>query len=275
MNNTQILAMSMVLLMLFVSGCCRITNSVREPGSSSNFVQLAHRGHTVGISESTIATFEMALKRGVDGLEFDLHQTLDGVPVVSHDSRVLAGINKGEGIATLTIEQLRGENPGKTALFPTLSEVVQLAKRFNATPIWLEIKDSSRYPAIIENVHRILSNEEYEAHAIIQSFDTRDLAALHIAGSSAKLLKLYFYRVAYNFDELPKYIDYVGLPLGVGYIHPDIIAKIHNNGYGAIFWREASVFEKPCIIEYLSDYNADGVMIDTAPILIDKRDNEY
>lgn len=48
---------------------------------------IAHRGNTglPGLQENTLAAFEAAITSGAWGIEFDLHWTSDGVPIIIHD----------------------------------------------------------------------------------------------------------------------------------------------------------------------------------------------
>lgn len=46
---------------------------------------IAHRGANAEAPENTVAAFDAAMGHGVDGLEFDVQITGDGVPVIFHD----------------------------------------------------------------------------------------------------------------------------------------------------------------------------------------------
>jgi glycerophosphoryl diester phosphodiesterase len=51
-------------------------------------LNIAHRGAAVEAPENTLAAFELALQQGADGIEFDVHLSADGIPVVIHDPRL-------------------------------------------------------------------------------------------------------------------------------------------------------------------------------------------
>jgi glycerophosphoryl diester phosphodiesterase len=51
-------------------------------------LNIAHRGASGEAPENTLAAFDLALRQGADGIEFDVHLSSDGVPVVIHDSRL-------------------------------------------------------------------------------------------------------------------------------------------------------------------------------------------
>lgn len=47
---------------------------------------IAHRGYAARAPENTLAALRMAIEARADALEFDLHVTRDGIPVLIHDS---------------------------------------------------------------------------------------------------------------------------------------------------------------------------------------------
>ncbi len=51
-------------------------------------LNIGHRGAAGEAPENTLAAFELALLHGADGIEFDVHLSADGVPVVIHDPRL-------------------------------------------------------------------------------------------------------------------------------------------------------------------------------------------
>ena len=70
-------------------------------------LNIAHRGGALVAPENTLAAFEIALgKYRVDMLELDVHQTRDGVIVVSHDSTIDRCTNGSGAIADLAIADL-------------------------------------------------------------------------------------------------------------------------------------------------------------------------
>lgn len=75
---------------------------------------LGHRGDRMSadIMENTFASFDVALKNGCDGFEFDVRLTLDGRAVVCHDPRF-----RGRTISRTRLSDLRE--------LPTLEAVIE------------------------------------------------------------------------------------------------------------------------------------------------------
>lgn len=81
---------------------------------------LAHRGARTVAPENTIEAFTVALAQGADGVELDVHRTVDGGLVVHHDADA-----PGLGVlADLTAEEIRQARPE----IPTLAEVLDACR---------------------------------------------------------------------------------------------------------------------------------------------------
>lgn len=87
-------------------------------------IRIGHRGAAGYVEENTLESFEKALEMGVDVIEFDVHQTLDGRFVVIHDKDTKRTTN-GTGLVVnktmFEISQLRTKNDNK---IPSLEEVL-------------------------------------------------------------------------------------------------------------------------------------------------------
>lgn len=73
---------------------------------TSHFV-FAHRGNSAHAPENTLEAFRQAVALGVDGLEFDVRLTADGVPVVLHDATVERTTDGRGAVAAMTLRELR------------------------------------------------------------------------------------------------------------------------------------------------------------------------
>ncbi len=79
---------------------------------TGRLVNIAHRGASDVAPANTLAAFEKAVELGADGIEFDVHLSADGVPVVIHDFSV-DGTTDGSGrVAEMTIAQLERLDAG-------------------------------------------------------------------------------------------------------------------------------------------------------------------
>ena len=85
---------------------------------------VSHRGEhdNRNIFENTMRAFDIALEKGVWGIEFDVRWTKDLQPVVAHDADLERVFGKKQYIKKLTLTELRSQCPQ----VPLLEEVVQV-----------------------------------------------------------------------------------------------------------------------------------------------------
>jgi len=93
---------------------------------------IAHRGASAAAPANTLAAFEKAVELGADGIEFDVHLSADGVPVVIHDFTVDATTDGSGRVAEMTLAQLKRLDAGSCfdpafagERIPTLQEVLE------------------------------------------------------------------------------------------------------------------------------------------------------
>lgn len=86
---------------------------------------LAHRGFAVGAPENTLLAFADALALGTPYLETDVHATLDGVAVISHDADLGRVAGDSRRLALLTLEQVRAVRLPEDQTVPTLQEALE------------------------------------------------------------------------------------------------------------------------------------------------------
>jgi glycerophosphoryl diester phosphodiesterase len=82
---------------------------------------IAHRGASAYEPENSLAAFGQALELGADGIELDVHATLDGALVVHHDPDLAR-----RPIAELSLEQVRRHRLANGETLPTLQEALAL-----------------------------------------------------------------------------------------------------------------------------------------------------
>lgn len=106
----------------------------RGKGVSMSTEIWAHRGSRTQAPENTLEAFSLAVSQEADGIELDVHLTMDGEIVVAHDETV-DRVSDGKGlIASMTLQQLkkldfsRGFPSFSPARIPTLREVYDLIK---------------------------------------------------------------------------------------------------------------------------------------------------
>ncbi len=128
---------------------------------------IAHRGLPRERTENTLESFALALARGADALELDVHATRDGVVVVHHDPALAAPhthVLAERDYASVAALELRG---GGRA--PTLASVLALAA---SASTYVEIKASGIEDAVLAVL------DEAPGPVAVHAFDHRVAAAM-------------------------------------------------------------------------------------------------
>ncbi|MGM0451646.1 MAG: glycerophosphodiester phosphodiesterase [Thermodesulfobacteriota bacterium] len=106
---------------------------------------IAHRGANAEAPENTMAAFDAALGHGVDGLEFDVQMTGDGVPVIFHDDTLKRMTGEKGAVSDYTAGELAACDAGaclspdfRGTAIPTLTEV--LSAYADRTVLMIELK---------------------------------------------------------------------------------------------------------------------------------------
>lgn len=251
--------------MNWISGfLCASLGALLAGNASANteVLDIAHRGYAAVNPESTLQAFQKAHQQGADGLEFDVRQTRDNVVVVSHDATIPA-------LANQAVENILFADLYMSTDIPSLEEVLAFAKRSGQT-VWLEIKQSHRYPGMIDRVLELIAKYSLEEVTVVQSFNHGDLKALRIKRPNLRLLALYTSNFSLN--NVASYVDYVGLPISNHYLNSALIKGLHETGVQVIFWRRNHRSESKQVLQQFIDIGADGFMLDRSLKVIMRQD---
>jgi glycerophosphoryl diester phosphodiesterase len=154
---------------------------IRMEESGRRVLIVGHRGASGDAPENTMAAFALALAQKADGIEFDVHLSRDGVPVVIHDARLerttsgrgrvrdqtaaaLARLDAGSWFNRRFPARARARYAG--ARIPRLAEVLEWV-RARRCAAFLEIKQPRR---IYRGIEAKVLDEIYRAGA--QQFTT-------------------------------------------------------------------------------------------------------
>lgn len=225
-----------------------------ESVNSQNYQLIAHRGYSAVAPENTLASFNAALNESVWGVEFDIHISADGIPVIIHDAMVNRTTNGNGKVAEKTIAQLQSLNAGSwfhpkfaTETIPTLEQVLDL---FSGTPVnlYIELKSPQTWSdSAVLNLIKML--EPWRDRAVIASFDHFSLKKL-----SQQFPQFYW---GFAVSNLTQYsLDYVEslkqhstvlLPhFSLILKQPDLTKNLVNQGWDLVPWTvdEATVLPK-------------------------------
>ena len=153
-------------------------------------LNIAHRGASGEAPENTLAAFDLALRQGARGIEFDVHLSSDGIPMVIHDPHLnrttsgsgLVGEHRANALRKLDAgswfnrrfpEKARRVYAG--VKIPLLSEVLAWVGSRKALA-FIEIKRGKRaYPGIEAKVVDEIEKQRVGRRVTIVSFDFASL----------------------------------------------------------------------------------------------------
>ncbi|HKY63810.1 MAG TPA: glycerophosphodiester phosphodiesterase family protein [bacterium] len=161
---------------------------------------IAHRGASAWAPENTMAAFDLAIKHGADGLEFDVWKCGSGEVVVTHNRQTKLLSGKEGDIHRMSLKELRKLDFGlhKAPQFrgeriPTLSEVLDRAKDLKL--INIEIKGMDvRSRGIELDVAELILKFKLLRRAVISSFNPTILLRLQALNPALRLGLLLFER---------------------------------------------------------------------------------
>ncbi len=115
-----------------------------------------HRGVPAKLPENSLAGFAYAIAHDIDGLEFDVQLTADGIPVVMHDER-LNRTTDGHGlISSYRYDDLRRFCLSNGERIPTLQALLKLVGHHDVI-LNFEFKTNRvRYPGVEKRVLDII-----------------------------------------------------------------------------------------------------------------------
>jgi glycerophosphoryl diester phosphodiesterase len=137
--------------------------------------KLGHRGACGYAPENTLLSFEKAISLGVDGIEFDIQLSKDGVPIVIHDDTLNRTTNGTGAVSDHTAAQLKQFDAGQGQQLLTLEETLDaIAGR---TRLFIELKAEHSTRPVVELIMQAVMHKSwrYEQLSVI-SFDHNQIA---------------------------------------------------------------------------------------------------
>lgn len=172
-----------------MTGCSIVTNGISMTDKIVSQIQvIGHRGAAGLAPENTLPSFEMAIQRGLNWVEFDVCLTKDNFPVVFHDTWINRCSNGSGKISQLLLSELKCLDFGawysekyKNEKILELNDLLVYLKKkrvnFN-----LEIKchEGVRYQDLVQAVIEELQTQNISPDTIIvSSFNRNALNYFH------------------------------------------------------------------------------------------------
>ncbi|QRN50049.1 glycerophosphodiester phosphodiesterase [Macrococcoides bohemicum] len=149
---------------------------------------IGHRGYAALYPENTMLSFKKAYEHGADGIELDIHMSVDKEIIVIHDPSLNRTTNQKGRVNQLTLDKIKNARI-KNGLFkitdeqvPTLKEVMDW---IITTDMTLNIEIKGVTEGVLEDgLLKLLSHYDMKERIIISSFNLESLLYIEKIDSS-------------------------------------------------------------------------------------------
>lgn len=202
-----------------------------------------HRGASGYAPENTLPAFELGIRQGCEGFEFDVQLTKDGVAVVHHDWTVDRTTTGSGAIPDLTFEEIRAFDAGKWfseeftgTTVPRLEELFELVP--DTMPLNVELKSRPHdRPGLEEAVAALLERYNRVENTIISSFNHKSLKTMRRLNPAFRLGILYEGVLLSPFSYAKRQdLDLYSLHPCHDYVSAELVEKAHARGIKVACW---------------------------------------
>ena len=200
---------------------------------------ISHRGAAAIAPENTLAGVAAGVASGAPFVEIDVRATLDGAPVLMHDSSVDRTTDGKGKVGELTWDYLKTLDAGgsfspefKGEPVPDLASVLEYMKGKGSTLV-VEAKWPRNWPGGDRTFLDTIRREKMERSVVIISFDTGWIKGLSpsLPNTSLGLLYIYPYSVA-PADR----VEYVSIFWPALVLDPSLVWRMKRSGHTVWAW---------------------------------------
>lgn len=147
----------------------------------THILNIAHRGASNAAPANTLAAFEKAVELGADGIEFDVHLSADGVPVIIHDFGVDATTDGSGQVADMPLAQLKELDAGSYfdpafagERIPTLAQVLEAVGSkllLNIELKYFGLRNNGLEQAVIAQIEQYRRGRDNDNRILLSSFN--------------------------------------------------------------------------------------------------------
>ncbi len=222
---------------------------------SHKVLNFAHRGFRSKYPENTMLSFEKAVNLGVDGLEFDIHLSKDGIPVIIHDETINRTTDSTGYVRELNFKELKKLNVAANFASSNLNEKIPGLEEYfdfikNKDIISnIELKNGIfAYEGIEEKVYELIKKYQLDEKCIISSFNHESIFRMK---KIAPHLKYGFLTDSWEINPIPYLQEYK-----IQCYHPsayrlsaEFVARLHAENIQVNTWFSAVPLDYKSVIE--------------------------
>ena len=148
----------------------------------NKILKIGHRGEKGYEPENTLISFEKAIEMGADGIELDVHLSLDGHLIVIHDETIDRTTNGKGAVNQLSLQELKAFRINETLEIPTLQEVLDLVNK--RCFVNIELKNQDTAEKVVELIAYYIIEKKWSYDGfLVSSFDWHALQQVRFLDS--------------------------------------------------------------------------------------------
>ena len=212
--------------------------------------KIGHRGAKGYVAENTLASFQKAIELGINGIELDVHLSLDEKVMVIHDDTINRTTSQKGLVKDFTAKEL------KQLGIPTLEAVFNLVNQKCFINVELKTYETADKVAALIEHYVSEKNWKYE-HFIVSSFDWNALQQVHFLNDKIRI------GVLTNTDldlalAFAKFIKAYSVHPYYHLLTAENVAKIQSKNFKVYPW----TINEPEDIIFVKSLNVDGIITD-------------
>lgn len=222
----------------------------------NKILKIGHRGAKGYEPENTLVSFEKAIEMGADGIELDVHLSLDGHLVVIHDETIDRTTNGKGAVDQLTLAELKSFRINEKYEIPTLEEVLDLVNQ--RCFVNIELKNHETAEKVVQLIENYISEKNWNhSQFIVSSFDWNALQQVRFLNENIRIGVL-------TETDLDLAISFARF-MKAEALHPDFqlltneyVAAIKEKGILVLPWTVNEIDA----IERIKSFKVDGIITD-------------
>jgi glycerophosphoryl diester phosphodiesterase len=152
----------------------------------NKILKIGHRGAKGYEPENTLISFEKAIEMGADGIELDVHLSLDGHLIVIHDETIDRTTNSKGVVNQLTLQELKSYTINEKYTIPTLEEVLDLVNQ--RCFVNIELKNHDTAEKVVQLIENYISDKNWNyGRFLVSSFDWNALQQVRFLNENIRI----------------------------------------------------------------------------------------
>jgi glycerophosphoryl diester phosphodiesterase len=213
-------------------------------------LKIGHRGAKGHKPENTLISFEKAIDFNVDGVELDVHLSLDGKLIVIHDETIDRTTPNNGFVKNSTSSDL------KELGIPTLIDVLDLVNR--RCFVNIELKGIGTSKPVVELITHYISEKNWKyTDFLVSSFDWKMLEEVRLLNPKIRIGVLTEVAVSETLA-FAKKIKAVSIHPDYALLSRENVDLMQENGFKVFSWTVNSTED----IQKIKSFNVNGIISD-------------